>query len=148
MNRIESQNNHDEQKIKKLINLIYEFTSKCLEDFHSFQVKYLEYLDAPTNFAYEIDDFTPQPIKDLFSHLCKAEDEIRSVNDFCKDYLFKGFTFSIDEVDIVKESINSMIEQGISANRILTDKIDLQPLYDLKEKFSRGDKWQDQLKPD
>ena len=130
--------NQDEQlKIKKLINHIYEFSSKCLEDFHSFDLKYLKYLDAKTNFADEIDENTPQPISDLFSHLYKAKEEIQFVNNFCKDYLFKWLSLSLDEMDLIQDSINSRIEQGISANRHLaTDKIDLQPLYDLKEKFS------------
>ena len=134
--QMDSSNQNEQLKIKRLINLIYEFSSKFIEDFHSFDLKYLKYLDAKTNFADEIDDFTPQPIHDLFSHLYKAKEEILSVNDFCKDYLFKRLSLSLDEIDIIKDSINRRIEQGISVNRILTDKIDLQPLYDLKEKFS------------
>ena len=134
--KMDNLSQHEQLKIKKLINLIYDFSSHCLQDFHSFQIKYLEYLEPESNFADEIDENTPQPISDLSNHLYKAEQEIRSVNDFCNDYLFKRLSLSLDEVDIIKDSINSRIEQGISANRILTDKIDLQPLYDLKEKFS------------
>jgi hypothetical protein len=58
-----------------LLDQISDFSSQCLNAFTKFNEISLEYLD----------DNTPQFIEDLFTHLGKAEKEIRSVNDFTND---------------------------------------------------------------
>ena len=111
----------------EVISQIFEFT-KCLEtNFYKFKKNIVD--------AYFERETPPKQISDIFSHLYKAKQEIESVFNYCDNYLSSNINFTKNELSLLLDSVNDRIDKGVRANNILTDKIDIQPLYNLKYKL-------------
>lgn len=79
-------------------------------------------------------------IQDIYTHLSNAKNELESVLNFCNDLYSKNVTLTNDEIHLIKYSLEERIDQGIRADsHLATDKIDLSPLFKLREKFNQLD---------
>lgn len=122
------QNQPVDVKSTEVISQILKFTEYLETNFYNFKENIVD-----ANYQRET---PPKPIYDIFSHLYKAKKEVEIVGNYCKNYLSYNIKLTKDELSLLLDSVNNRINDGVRANNFLaTDKIDLQPLYDLKNKL-------------
>jgi hypothetical protein len=122
------QNQPVDVKSTEVISQILKFTEYLETNFYKFKENIVD-----ANYQRET---PPKPIYDIFSHLYKAKQEVESVANYCKNYLSSNIKLTKDELSLLIDSVNDRIDNGVRVNNMLaTDKIDLQPLYNLKNKL-------------
>jgi hypothetical protein len=123
-----SQKQQVDSEMTEVISNIYRFTECLNTNFSNFKENIVD-------FYYERET-PPKVISDIYSNLRIAKEKIESVHGYCKNYLSIDLNLTRNELPLLLYALDDRIDAGIKANNFLsTDKIDLKPLYDLKNKL-------------